>query len=289
MRRKIYDDLLKWKQEKQGGTALLIEGARRTGKSYIVEEFARREYDSYILIDFSKTGKPIKDLFEEYLDDLDTFFMLLQSYTKKTLVPRKSLIIFDEIQLYPKAREAIKFLVADKRYDYIETGSLISINKNVRGIQIPSEEHSMPMQPMDFEEFLWAIGDEATMPAIRHCFEKKIPFPQPVHRRVMMLFRQYMIVGGMPQAVEEFVQTRDFVKTDEVKRNILSLYRKDIKKYARGYESNVTSIFDQIPSELQRHEKNSASRTSIGRPDTASMKARSFGWTSLRLSTSPIM
>lgn len=255
MKRKVYAELLAWKQGKSRETALLIEGARRTGKSYIVEEFARNEYASYILIDFSKAGEQVRSLFKDYLDDLDTFFMLLQAYTRTTLHPRASLIIFDEVQRFPKAREAIKFLVADGRYDYIETGSLISLNRHVRGIQIPSEEHTVPMHPMDFEEFLWAMGDDATMPAIRHCFERQLPMGQAVHRRVMLLFRQYLMVGGMPQAVEKFVGTRDFAQVDAVKRDILDLYRRDIKKYARGTEYKVTGIFNEIPSQLQRHEK----------------------------------
>ena len=255
MKRKIYDKLLKWKQEHQGETALLIDGARRVGKSYIVKEFARREYKSHILIDFNKANKEVKELFENYLDNLDMFFMHLSSYTSTQLHERESVIVFDEVQQYPKARAAIKYLVEDGRYDYIETGSLISIKKNVEGIVIPSEEEHLKMYPMDFEEFLWAMGEEMLMPFIRSAFEAKRPMGQLMHRKAMDYFRQYFIVGGMPQAVAKYAETKDFAKVDRVKRQIIELYRNDISKYAKGYDTKVRSIFDEIPSQLQRHEK----------------------------------
>ena len=255
MKRKIYNKLLEWKQESNGEYALLIDGARRVGKSYIVRQFAEKEYRSCVILDFNLVSKSIKDLFENDLDNLDRFFMYLSNYTCKTLYTRDTLIVFDEVQQYPKARAAIKYLVKDGRYDYIETGSLISIKKNVEGIVIPSEEEHIKMFPMDFEEFLWAMGEEMLMPFIKDCFERKKPLGQLMHRRAMDYFRLYMIVGGMPQAVEKYVETRDFAKVDKLKRRILELYRSDISKYAKGYDTKVKSIFEEIPSQLQKHEK----------------------------------
>ena len=225
------------------------------GKSWIVEEFARNEYESYILIDFSEATEAIRDLFRTYKGRWDDFFMHLQLETGVMLKPGKSLIVFDEIQKFPEAREAIKYLVKDGRYAYIETGSLMSINVNVKGINIPSEEHRINMYPMDLEEFLWALGDEMMMDYVRDCFNKKQPLGQSLHRKIMDYLRLYMIVGGMPQAVAEWVEMRNFDEVDRTKRNILSLYRSDISKYARGQEARVTKIFDTIPSQLQRHEK----------------------------------
>ena len=255
MKRKIYNKLLEWKQESNGEYALLIDGARRVGKSYIVRQFAEKEYRSCVILDFNLVSKSIKDLFENDLDNLDRFFMYLSNYTGKTLYTIDTLIVFDEVQQYPKARAAIKYLVKDGRYDYIETGSLISIKKNVEGIVIPSEEEHIKMFPMDFEEFLWAMGEEMLMPFIKDCFERKKPLGQLMHRRAMDYFRLYMIVGGMPQAVEKYVETRDFAKVDKLKRRILELYRSDISKYAKGYDTKVKSIFEEIPSQLQKHEK----------------------------------
>ena len=254
MRRKIYDRLLQWKREKDGTTALMIEGARRVGKSYIAEEFARNEYDSYILIDFSKAPKRVKDWFDEYLEDVDTLLQNIQLHYKRQLTPRRSLIIFDEVQKCPRAREAIKALVADHRFDYLETGSLISIKKNVDGILIPSEEDGIDMYPMDFEEFLWAMGNEVMMPYIRERFEKQQPMGE-FHREALHYFRQYLIVGGMPQAVAEYAASRDFTKVDAVKRQILRLYKNDIKKYAGGATARVSAIYDAIPGQLQKKEK----------------------------------
>ena len=255
MKRKIYNKLLNWKKESNGEYALLIDGARRVGKSYIVRQFAEKEYRSYVILDFNLVPKSIKELFENDLDNLDRFFMYLSNYTGKTLYTRDTLIVFDEVQQYPKARAAIKYLVKDGRYDYIETGSLISIKKNVEGIVIPSEEEHIKMFPMDFEEFLWAMGEEMLMPFIKDCFKSKKPMGQLMHRRAMDYFRLYMIVGGMPQAVEKYVETRDFSKVDKLKRRILDLYRSDISKFAKGYDTKVKSIFEEIPSQLQKHEK----------------------------------
>lgn len=254
MRRKIYDRLLQWKREKDGTTALMIEGARRVGKSYIAEEFARNEYDSYILIDFSKAPQRVKDWFDEYLEDVDTLLQNIQLHYKRQLTPRRSLIIFDEVQKCLRAREAIKALVADHRFDYLETGSLISIKKNVEGILIPSEEDGIDMYPMDFEEFLWAMGNEVMMPYIRERFEKRQPMGE-FHREALHYFRQYLIVGGMPQAVAEYAASRDFTKVDAVKRQILRLYKNDIKKYAGGATARVSAIYDAIPGQLQKKEK----------------------------------
>ena len=255
MKRKIYQKLIQWKQDSCGKTALLIDGARRVGKSYIAEAFAKNEYESYIMIDFNNVSKDITDLFEHYLNDLDTFFMYLSGYFNVKLVERKSIIIFDEIQLFPRARAAIKYLVADGRFDYIETGSLVSIKRNIKDIVIPSEERHLKMNPMDFEEFLWALENETLMEIIKDCFEKQRPMGQMMHRKAMDYFRQYLIVGGMPQAVQEYVNTKSFDKVDAIKRDILNLYRADIVKYADGYERKVESIFDEIPAQLQKHEK----------------------------------
>ena len=255
MKRKIYDELLTWKKRDSSKTALLIDGARRVGKSYIVEEFARSEYKSYILIDFYRADRQVKELFENYLNDLDSFFRYLAAIFETKLYEHESLIIFDEIQFFPKARAAIKYLVADGRYSYIETGSLVSIRENVKDILIPSEERHLTMHPMDFEEFLWALGNDTLMDFISMCFEQKKPMGQSMHRKAMDYFRQYVIVGGMPQAVQEYVDTKDFDAVDRIKRNILALYRADISKHAIGYERKVESIFDEMPGQLQKHEK----------------------------------
>lgn len=255
MRRKITEKLLDWKQNRQGESALLIEGARRVGKSFIVEAFAREAYRSYILIDFNSASEDIRRLFRDYRGDLDMLFMYLSSFTNTKLYPRESLIIFDEVQFCPDARAAIKYLVADRRYDYIETGSLVSIRQNVQGILIPSEEERLEMQPMDFEEFLWACGNETLMPMIKACFERQQSMGQTMHRKAMDYFRQYLIVGGMPQAVQKYVDTHDFEAVDRIKRQILSLYRNSIAQYAGSYISKVTGIFDAIPGQLQKHDK----------------------------------
>lgn len=255
MKRKVYNDILKWKEESQGKTALLVEGARRVGKSYIVEDFAKENYKSYILVDFSKVSNEVKELFDNYLDNLDYLFTYISNYYGIKLYERNTLFIFDEIQFCPRARGAIKHLVADGRYDYIETGSLISIKKNVKDILIPSEEEMIKMCPMDFEEFLWAMGNDTLMDFIRDCYNNKKQMGQALHRKAMDYFKEYLIVGGMPQAVLEYSATRDFEKTDKIKRNILKLYREDIRKYSDELNLKVEQIFDTIPSQLQKHEK----------------------------------
>lgn len=255
MKRKIYNKIRDWKQYWQGRTALLVDGARRVGKSWIVEEFARNEYKSYIIIDFNNVQNNIIDLFENYLNDLDSFFMHLSLYTGVELHYRESLIVFDEVQMYPKARAAIKYLVKDGRYDYIETGSLVSINHNVKDIVIPSEEIRIDMYPMDLEEFMWAIGQKPMFDFVKVQFEKKSPMGQGLHRKMMEHLRTYLIVGGMPQAVVSFVERKDLRDVDAIKRSILSLYRNDISKYAGKSAPVVSRIFDSIPGLLQQHEK----------------------------------
>lgn len=255
-KRKAYNKLIEWKNKSRGRTAMLIEGARRIGKSTIVEEFAKKNYKSYALIDFSIASDRIKDIFENTLSNLDTFFMLISFETGVPLYQRESLIIFDEVQKYPKAREAIKHLVKDGRYDYIETGSLISIKENVKDILIPSEEESLIMYPMDFEEFAEALGESMLISYIKECFDKKIPLLDSIHKKASFLFKEYILVGGMPQAVSAFVeQKKQFEECDFQKRNILKIYRNDILKIDNIYQAKVLSIFDQIPSFLSSHEK----------------------------------
>ena len=255
LKRKIYDELLAWKNESRGASALMLDGARRVGKSFIAEAFARAEYKSYILIDFGRTPKAILDLFENDSADLDLFFAKLAAYYSTVLYRRESLIIFDEVQQYPRARQLIKYLVQDGRYDYLETGSLIRLKKNVQDIIIPSEEDHVEMFPMDFEEFLWAMGDEATYPLIRQCFERKAPLGAALHRKVMNDFRQYLLVGGMPQAVLAYCNGKDFAAAETAKRRILKLYREDVAKFAAGYEDKVFAVFDGIPGQLSKKEK----------------------------------
>lgn len=252
MKRKIYSQLVYWKNTSQGKSALLIEGARRIGKSYIVEEFARNEYDSYILIDFNHVDAEVLTIFERYNTRLDLFFQMLSLHYGVDLKERNSLIIFDEVQQYPPARGLIKYLVADGRYDYIETGSLISIHKNVKGIVIPSEEQHLSMYPMDFEEFLWAMHEDKLMAFIRECFAQKTELG-PIHRKVMDLFRLYILLGGMPQVLQTYIDTHDFRQTEVIKQNIIALYRDDIRKYATGAEAKAASVFESIPSQLQKH------------------------------------
>ena len=247
-KRKLYDQLLAWKQGKNGKTALLIEGARRVGKSTIVEEFAKHEYTSYILIDFNKAPKKIKDLFDD-LDNLDYIFLTLQAHYGVNLVPRKSVIIFDEVQKCPLARQAIKYLVADGRYDYLETGSLISIKKNTQNITIPSEEDRITMYPMDYEEFRWALGDTATVPLLRTFYEKRLPLGA-AFRTKMREFRLYMIVGGMPQAVNTYLDTKNLQEVDTIKRSIIQLYEDDFLKI--DSTGRISKLFMAIPGQLAR-------------------------------------
>lgn len=254
--RKIYARLLEWKQTAAGEKALLIEGARRIGKSTIVEEFGKKEYKSYLLIDFNDVSDSVRDAFYNYLNDLDTFFMILSTELHVQLYPYESLIIFDEIQRFPKARQSIKKLVKDGRFDYIETGSLISVKESVKDITIPSEERKLKMYPMDFEEFCIALGEKQMVEYIKGCFEKKMPLEDKLHHKAMLLFRQFIIVGGMPQSVAAYVaNAKSFQKADQEKRDILALYRDDIMKIDNKYQSKVLALFDQIPGFLSKHEK----------------------------------
>ena len=255
MKRKVYDQLLEWKKNSNGKTAVLIEGARRIGKSYIALEFAKNNYKSYVLIDFFKEKDEIKNLFYDYLDDLDKLFLYLSEYYNVELYERNTVFIFDEIQFCPRARAAIKYLVADGRYDFIETGSLISIKKNVKDILIPSEEECIKMYPMDFEEFLWAMGRDTLMDFVRKYYDEKKQMGPAMHRKMMDYLKEYMIVGGMPQVVLEYINTKNFAKTDKIKRDILKLYRDDIRKHADELNLKVEQIYDTIPAQLQKHEK----------------------------------
>lgn len=268
-KRKIYDEILNWKENISDKYALLIKGARRVGKSTIAEEFAKKEFRSYILIDFAHTGKAIKELFDDTYD-LDYFFLQLQQLTGTRLYEKESVIIFDEVQLLPKARQAIKYLVADGRYKYIETGSLISIRKNTKDILIPSEEHKISMYPMDFEEFLWAIGDRITAETIKTLIARKKPAGNVMHRTLMRVFRLYMLVGGMPQAIETYLENNNLQAVDVTKREIIDLYEEDFTKLDSS--GLAGDIYDAIPANLS----NNASRyvLSSAREGTRSLQVR---------------
>lgn len=255
-KRKLYNKMLNWKADAKGSKALFIEGARRIGKSTIAEEFAKKEYKSYCLVDFNDASQAVKDAFHNYLQELDAFFLILCTEYGVSLYPGESVFIFDEIQQFPKARQSLKRLVKDGRFDYIATGSLVSIKENVKDITIPSEERKIQMYPMDFEEFCWAMGEEGMAAYIRKCFEAGVPLAEPLHNKAMLLYRQYLVVGGMPQSVTSYLKNhRSFQKSDAEKRDILALYRDDIMKIAAKYQSRVLSIFDQIPAFLSQHEK----------------------------------
>ena len=260
-KRKIYSKILKWKEENNGGTALLIEGARRVGKSTIVREFAEKEYESFIIIDFNKVDSVIKDLFNN-LNDLDYLFLVLQTEYHVSLKKRKSVIIFDEVQKCPQARQAIKYLVEDGRYDYIETGSLISIKQHTQNITIPSEEDRISMYPMDFEEFEWAIGNSNLIETLKIFWNQKKSLGN-LHRSIMKDFRLYMLVGGMPQAVEEYIETNDFSKVDKVKRRILKLYEDDFLKI--DSTGRLSKLFISIPSQLSRNARRYSINSVVGR------------------------
>lgn len=249
-KRKVYDTMLKWKTERNGDTALLIQGARRIGKSTIAEEFARKEYKSYILVDFSKVSKEVFDLFND-ISDLNYLFLRLQFIYQVQLYERESVIIFDEVQLQPLARQAIKHLVKDHRYDYIETGSLISVRSKSQSIIIPSEETKVSMFPMDYEEFKWALGDTVTVPLLRSAFENKLPLGEAVHRKLMRDFRLYMLVGGMPQAVAAYIKTNNLSEVDLVKRDIIALYEEDFVKIDDS--GRAKAMYDAIPAQLSRN------------------------------------
>jgi len=247
-KRKLYDRLLEWKRVQNGKTAIMIEGARRVGKSTLVEQFAKNEYESYILIDFNETSDEVRSLFNNLMNK-DFIFLQLQALYNVVLKKRKSVIIFDEVQKCPLARQAIKYLVKDGRYDYIETGSLISIKKNTKGITIPSEEERVTLYPMDYEEFRWALGDEATVPLLRTFYERRLPLDK-AHRDKMRDFRLYMLVGGMPQAVNTYIETNNFSLVDYTKRGIINVYRDDFQKLDPS--GRLETLFMEIPSQLSQ-------------------------------------
>ena len=249
-KRKIYDEMLQWKQSKQGKTALLIKGARRVGKSTIAEEFAKREYDSYIAIDFADAKKNVWEAVE-HISDRDDFFMRLQFIFGVKLYERRSVIIFDEVQKCPEARQAIKYLVKDGRYDFIETGSLLSIKKNVQNIVIPSEETRLTMYPMDYEEFRWAMGDTVTVPLMAENLKNRRSLGDGVTRKLMHDLRLYMLVGGMPQAVETYLKTNNLTDVDDTKRAILELYNDDFMKIDPS--GRVSKLFSAIPAQLSKN------------------------------------
>lgn len=249
-KRKLYNKMLEWKREFDGKTALLIKGARRVGKSTLVEEFAKNEYESYILIDFSIASKEVNALFSD-LSDLNYLFLRLQMIFHVNLVERKSVIIFDEVQMQPLARQAIKHLVKDHRYDYIETGSLLSIKRNIKDIVIPSEETRLQLYPLDYEEFRWALGDTVTIPLLLNAYEKMLPVGDDINRRLLREFRLYMLVGGMPQAVNAYIETNNLSMVDQVKRNILELYEDDFRKIDSSGRAGM--LFDAIPAELNKN------------------------------------
>ena len=261
-KRKIYDVMLAWKAESAGTTALLIEGPRRVGKSTIVRQFAQQEYRSYVLIDFAMASNEEKGLFND-ISDLDYFFTRLKLLKGVPLYERESVIIFDEVQQYPIARQAIKYLVADGRYDYIETGSLISIHLNVDRIVIPSEEEAISMYPMDYEEFRWALGDTETLPLLREMLAKKKSLGDDVNRKLLRDYRLYMLVGGMPQAVSRYLDTHDLMMVDKVKRSILRLYEQDFHKLDKT--EKVKAIFKAIPSELYKNTTRYQMTTVLGK------------------------
>lgn len=266
-KRKAYKKLLEWKQKRNGSTAILIEGARRVGKSTLVETFASNEYESHILIDFNKASKEVKLLFDDLMN-LDFLFMQLQAHYNVILKNRKSVIIFDEVQQCPQARQAIKYLVADGRYDYIETGSLISIKKNTKNITIPSEEERITLYPMDYEEFRWALGDESTMPLLGSFYERHLPLGS-AHRAKMRDLRLYMLVGGMPQAVNAYLETNNLSIVDEVKRGIIKLYQDDFQKLDSS--GRLETLFMEIPSQLSQNTNRYRPYSAIGEVNSDKM------------------
>lgn len=255
LERKAYSKLKAWKNRSQGKTALLVEGARRVGKSTLIRAFGESEYKSCLFIDFFQASDEVRSYFQDYRDDLDRLFLYLSAYYRVDLFERETLIVFDEVQMFPLARGLVKYLVADGRYDYIETGSLLSIRQNVKDIVIPSEEEEMELNPLDFEEFLWGVGEQQLASLIRSQFEAGKPLPDGLHRRAMGLLREYMLVGGMPEPVSIYVDQHRFEPVDAAKRRIIELYRNDVARFAAGYEFKVVSVLDGVPGQLSRHEK----------------------------------
>ena len=277
LQRKAYDKLLEWKANSQGRTALLVEGARRVGKSTLIEEFGKNEYKSCLIIDFFQAPDEVRQYFSEYRADLDTLFLYLSTYYGIELHRRQTLIVFDEVQMCPAARGLIKYLVADGRYDYIETGSLLSIKQNIADIVIPSEEEALELRPLDFEEFLWAMGERQLADLIRRQFEALKPLPDALHRKAAGLLREYMLVGGMPKPLDVYASQRSFSAADQEKRRILQLYRNDVARFARGYEFKVTSVLDGIPGQLSKHEKK-FTLSSIGKNARMRSYEEAFFW-----------
>ena len=268
-KRKIYSKMLVWKRESAGETALLIEGPRRVGKSTIVRLFAQNEYRTHVVIDFAKASQEEMGLFND-ISDIDFFFTRLKLLKGVSLYERESVIIFDEVQQHPKARQAIKYLVEDGRYDYIETGSLISIHKNIDNIVIPSEEEAISMFPMDYEEFRWALGDTQTIPLLKNMLEKKMPLGDDVNRRMLRDYRLYMLVGGMPQAVSKYLETHDLMKVDKVKRGIVRIYEQDFHKLDKS--DRAKSLFKAIPSELYKNSTRYQTTTVLGKVSADSVR-----------------
>lgn len=276
-RRKAYERLVEWRRERRGRTALLLEGARRVGKTTLAREFAEREYRSSIFIDFFTAPDVVRGYFEDYRDDVSRLLFYLSAYYDTDLHERDSLVVFDEVQCFPLARGLLKYLVEDGRYDYLETGSLLSIRHNVEGIVVPSEEERVALDPMDFEEFLWAVGEGGTSRLLRaHCDELRAP-DQGLHRRAMRLWREWLLVGGMPKAVDAYVSQRSFEAADFEKRAILDLYRSDVSRFARGYEAKVSALFDEIPGQLSKHEKK-FTLASVGRGARMRSYEEAFYW-----------
>ena len=285
LERKTYQDLLKWKAKK-GRTALLIEGARRVGKSTLIREFGRKEYRSMLYIDCSRLAEPVRQYFLDNRNRLESLQQFLAAVYDVTLYPRESLIVFDEVQQFPPAREMMKHFVADGKYDYIESGSLLSIKQNVADIVLPSEEESLRLNPLDFEEFLWAVGERPLAEFIRSSFTTEAPLPQALHRKATYSFREYLLVGGMPSVVSRYLENRSFAEADEEKRQILKLYRDDIGRFAFGYKDKVTSIFDEIPEQLAKHEKR-FNLASLGKDARLRTYEEAFFWLSDAEITNP--
>lgn len=279
LKRKAYEKLVQWKREDAGSTALLIEGARRVGKSTLAREFGKREYAACLFIDFFQAPQEVKDCFETYRADLDTLFLYLSTYYGVDLIPHDTLVVFDEVQMYPLARGLIKYLVEDGRFDYIETGSLLSIKQNVSDIVIPSEERSVQLNPLDFEEFLWAMGEEKLADLIRAQFSAVQPLPDALHRRAYGFFREYMLVGGMPRPLALYAEQRKFSVADDAKKQILQLYRNDVARFAKGHEFKVISVFDAIPGQLSKHEKK-FTLSSLGKNARMRTYEEAFFWLS---------
>lgn len=255
LKRKAYEKLLEWKQQQAGKTAVLIEGARRVGKSTLAKEFGLNEYKSCLVIDFFQAPDEVKQYFRDYSNDFDALFLYLSAYYSVELFDRESLVVFDEVQMFPFARGLVKYLVTDGRYDYVETGSLLSIKQNIQDIVVPSEEQTLELAPFDFEEFLWAMGEKPLAQFIGSSFDSLKPLPDNLHRKASALFREYMLVGGMPEPVRIYTEQRKFQPVEQAKRQIIELYRNDVARFARGYEFKVVSVLDGIPGQLSKHEK----------------------------------